>query len=51
VRLFAFDDPRDRIDYPVLAPDGRSVLFDVFRPMGGDVWWLEGLAEGARSRE
>ena len=51
MRLFAFGDPRDRIDYPVLAPDGRSVLFDVFRPMGGDVWWLEGLAEGARSRE
>ena len=45
-RLFAFDDPRDRIDYPVLSPDARFVLFDVFRPMGGDVWWLEGLAEG-----
>jgi Tol biopolymer transport system component len=46
VRLFAFDDPRDRIDYPVLSPDGRFLLFDVFRPMGGDVWWLEGLADG-----
>jgi Tol biopolymer transport system component len=42
-KLFAFDDPRDRIDYPVLSPDGRFLLFDVFRPSGGDVWLLEGL--------
>jgi len=42
-RLFAFDDPRDRIDYPVLSSDGRFLLFDVFRPSGGDVWLLEGL--------
>jgi Tol biopolymer transport system component len=42
-KLFAFDDPRDRIDYPVLSPDGRFVLFDVFRPSGGDIWSLEGL--------
>jgi eukaryotic-like serine/threonine-protein kinase len=43
-KLFAFDDPRDRIDYPVLSPDGRMLLFDVFRPSGGDVWSLEGLS-------
>jgi hypothetical protein len=42
-KLFAFDDPRERIDYPVLSPDGRFLLFDVFRPSGGDVWRLEGL--------
>jgi Tol biopolymer transport system component len=45
-RLFAFDDPRDRIDYPVLSPDGHALLFDVFRPSGGDIWALEGLAAG-----
>jgi hypothetical protein len=27
----------------VLSPDGRFVLFDVFRPSGGDIWSLEGL--------
>jgi len=27
----------------VLPPDGRFLLFDVFRPSGGDVWLLEGL--------
>ena len=31
---------------PCCLPTRRFVLFDVFRPMGGDVWWLEGLAEG-----
>jgi TolB protein len=46
-KLFAFDDPRDRIDYPVLSPDARYVLFDVFRPSGGDIWSLDGLREGA----
>ena len=45
-KLFAFDDPRDRIDYPVLSPDGHALLFDVFRPSGGDIWALEGLAAG-----
>ena len=48
-KLFAFDDPRDRIDYPVLSPDGRALLFDLFRPSGGDVWALEGLP-AARAR-
>ena len=42
-RVFAFDDPDVRIDYPVWSPDGRWVLFDRFRPQGGDVWLLEGL--------
>jgi Tol biopolymer transport system component len=40
-KLFEFEDPRDRIDYPALSPDGRAVVFDVFRPSGGDVWLLE----------
>jgi hypothetical protein len=42
-RLFASSDPRDRIGYPALSSDGRFLLFDVFRPSGGDVWLLEGL--------
>ncbi|HUK13259.1 MAG TPA: protein kinase [Thermoanaerobaculaceae bacterium] len=42
-RVFAFDDPDVRIDYPVWSPDGRWVLFDRFRPQGGDVWLMEGL--------
>jgi len=27
----------------LLSPDGRFLLFDVFRPSGGDVWLLDGL--------
>jgi Tol biopolymer transport system component len=42
-KIFAFDDPDARIDYPVWSPDGRYVLFDRFRPQGGDVWVLEGF--------
>jgi len=41
--VFEFDDPDVRIDYPVWSPDGRSLLFDRFRPQGGDVWVMEGL--------
>jgi len=41
--VFAFDDPDARIDYPVWSPDGRSVLFDRFRPQGGDIWMLDGV--------
>jgi Tol biopolymer transport system component/serine/threonine protein kinase len=41
--IFVFSDPEIRIDYPVWSPDGRWVLFDRFRPQGGDVWILEGL--------
>ena len=40
-KVFAFDDPNARIDYPVWSPDGRWVLFDRFRPQGGDVWLME----------
>jgi Tol biopolymer transport system component len=42
-RVFEFDDADIRIDYPVWSPDGRSVLFDRFRPRGGDIWILEGF--------
>ncbi|HEV8611624.1 MAG TPA: protein kinase [Thermoanaerobaculia bacterium] len=41
--VFEFDDPDARIDYPVWAPDGRWVLFDRFRPQGGDIWLMENL--------
>ncbi len=40
-RVFEFDDPDSRIDYPRWSPDGRFVLFDRFRPRGGDVWMME----------
>jgi Tol biopolymer transport system component len=42
-RVFEFQDADVRIDYPVWSPDGRFVLFDRFRPQGGDVWILEGF--------
>ena len=42
-RVFAFDDPSVRIDYPVWSPDGRWVLFDRFLPQGGDIWVMEGF--------
>ncbi|HUD73166.1 MAG TPA: protein kinase [Dongiaceae bacterium] len=41
-KVFAFEDPSIRIDYPVWSPDGKAVLFDKFQPRGGDVWLLEG---------
>ena len=40
-RVFEFDDADSRIDYPVWSPDGRFVLFDRFRPEGGDIWMME----------
>jgi Tol biopolymer transport system component len=40
-RVFEFDDPDVRIDYPVWSPDGRWILFDRFRPQGGDIWLME----------
>jgi Tol biopolymer transport system component len=40
-RVFEFDDPDSRIDYPVWSPDGRWVLFDRFRPQGGDIWLMK----------
>jgi TolB protein len=42
-RVFRFDDPDVRIDYPVWSPDGKWVLFDRFRPQGGDIWVIEGV--------
>jgi Tol biopolymer transport system component len=41
--VFEFEDPDVRIDYPVWSPDGRWVLFDRFRPQGGDIWMMEGF--------
>lgn len=40
-KVFEFEDPSVRIDYTVWSPDGRYVLFDRFRPGGGDIWLLE----------
>ena len=40
-KVFEFDDPDVRIDYPVWSSDGNWVLFDRFRPRGGDVWMME----------
>jgi Tol biopolymer transport system component len=42
-KVFGFDDPEVRIDYPVWSPDGKWVLFDRFRPEGGDVWVIENV--------
>jgi Tol biopolymer transport system component len=42
-KVFEFPDPDVRIDYPVWSPDGRWILFDRFRPQGGDVWVMEGF--------
>lgn len=42
-KVFEFDDPEVRIDYPVWSPDGRFVLFDRSRPAGGNIWLAEGL--------
>jgi TolB protein len=42
-QLFTFDDPDVRIDYPVWSPDGRWLLFDRFKPEGGDIWMAEGI--------
>lgn len=40
-KVFEFDDPDVRIDYPVWSPDGAWILFDRFRPNGGDIWMME----------
>src|SRR5205823_2292327 len=39
-KVFEFDDPDVRIDYPVWSPDGNFILFDRFRPKGGDIWMM-----------
>jgi Tol biopolymer transport system component len=40
-KVFEFSDADVRIDYPVWSPDGKWVLFDRFRPQGGDIWMIE----------
>jgi Tol biopolymer transport system component len=40
-KVFEFIDKDVRIDYPVWSPDGKWVLFDRFRPQGGDIWMIE----------
>jgi TolB protein len=42
-KAYEFPDPDVRIDYPVWSPDGRSVMFDRFRPQGGDIWAMSGV--------
>ncbi len=41
VKVYEFPDGESRIDYPVWSPDGKWVLFDRFRPQGGDIWMVE----------
>ena len=43
VIVYEFPDPDVRIDYPVWSPDGKWVLFDRFRPQGGDIWAMSGV--------
>jgi Tol biopolymer transport system component/predicted Ser/Thr protein kinase len=43
VKVYEFPDPDVRIDYPVWSPDGRWVMFDRFRPQGGDIWAISGV--------
>ena len=40
-KIFEFSDADVRIDYPVWSPDGKWILFDRFRPEGGDIWMME----------
>ena len=42
-KVYEFPDPDVRIDYPIWSPDGRWVMFDRFRPQGGDIWALSGI--------
>jgi Tol biopolymer transport system component len=44
-KVFEFDDPDVRIDYPVWSPDGNWILFDRFRPSGGDIWMMENFEQ------
>ncbi|MCU1284143.1 MAG: hypothetical protein JWO13_493 [Acidobacteriales bacterium] len=41
VKVYEFTESESRIDYPVWSPDGKWVIFDRFRPHGGDIWMLE----------
>ncbi|HKE57724.1 MAG TPA: hypothetical protein VKB46_13515 [Pyrinomonadaceae bacterium] len=40
-KVFEFANPDVRIDYPVWSPDGHWVLFDRFKPSGGDIWLMD----------
>jgi eukaryotic-like serine/threonine-protein kinase len=42
-KVYEFPDSDVRIDYPVWSPDGRWVMFDRFRPQGGDIWAISGV--------
>lgn len=42
-RVYEFPEPDARIEYPVWSPDGKWVLFDRFRPQGGDIWARSGV--------
>ena len=42
-KVFEFEDPSIRIDYPVWSPDGRWAVFDRAVYQGADIWLLEGL--------
>ena len=42
-KVYEFSDSDVRIDYPVWSPDGKWVMFDRFRPQGGDIWSLSGV--------
>jgi Tol biopolymer transport system component len=42
-KVYEFPDPDVRIDYPVWSPDGKWVMFDRFRPQGGDIWAISGV--------
>src|SRR5215469_1742884 len=42
-KVYEFPDAEVRIDYPLWSPDGKWVLFDRFRPQGGDIWALTGV--------
>ena len=42
-KVFEFEDPDIRVDYPVWSPDGRWVIFDRADYQGADIWLLEGL--------
>ncbi len=41
VKVYEFPDGESRIDYPIWSPDGKWVLFDRFRPQGGDIWMIK----------
>jgi Tol biopolymer transport system component/serine/threonine protein kinase len=42
-KVYEFLDADVRIDYPVWSPDGKWVMFDRFRPEGGDIWVMSGV--------